>query len=80
MANKLEDINTFNITIKTSNEIYSYIMGWFRGYSEDIEIISDELLPDTNDLYHNDHVFKKMVKDYKQMKNDKLDYILKHNK
>ena len=55
-------------------------MNWMRSYPDDIEIISEEILPNTNNLYQKDPKFKQMVKDYKQMKNDKLDYILKHNK
>ena len=75
-----EDTNAFNITFKTSNEVYVFVMNWMRSYPSDIEIISEEILPDTNELYQNDRVFQKMVKDFKKMKNDKLDYILKNNK
>ena len=79
MPNK-EDVNVFNVTFKTTNEVYIFVMNWMRSYPDDIEIISEEILPNTNELYQKDPKFKQMVKDYKQMKNDKLDYILKHNK
>tara|TARA_R110002051_G_C8532163_1_gene469774 strand:+ start:205 stop:444 length:240 start_codon:yes stop_codon:yes gene_type:complete len=75
-----EDVNAFNVTFKTSNEVYVFVMNWMRSYPSDIEIISEEILPDTNELYQNDRVFQKMVKDFKKMKNDKLNYILKNNK
>jgi hypothetical protein len=74
-----EDVNAFNITFKTTNEVYIFFTDWMRSYPNDIEIISEEILPNTDDLYNNDPIFKKMVKDYKKLKNDKLDYILKHN-
>lgn len=76
---KKEDVNVFNVTFKTTNEIYLFVMNWARSYPTDIEIISEETLQDTNELYKKDPIFQKMVKDYKKMKNDKLDYILKHN-
>lgn len=79
MINK-EDVNAFNVTFKTTNEVYIFVTNWMRSYPDDIEIISEEILPDTNELYQNDPKFKQIVKDYKKMKNDKLDYILKHNK
>ena len=75
-----EDVNAFNVTFKTTNEVYVFVMNWMRSYPSDIEIISEEILPDTNELYQNDRTFQKMVKDFKKMKNDKLDYILKNNK
>ena len=76
MINK-DDIQTFSITFKTTNEGYLYILKWIEAHTE---LISDRILPDTQELYDTDPYFKKLVKASKDANNTKLDYILKHNK
>ncbi|MCP4355973.1 MAG: hypothetical protein GY793_10165 [Proteobacteria bacterium] len=74
------DIQTFSVTFKTTNEAYLYITNWLISYPKDIEVISDKILPDTQELYDNDPFFKKLVKISKDANDAKLDYINKHNK
>jgi hypothetical protein len=83
-----EDINTFNITFKTTNEIYKYMMDWVNNYPNDIEIvitpgdikvISDSIIRDTNQLYKKDDIFKKLVKNLSKAKKIKDDYAMKNN-
>ena len=74
----LTTVNTFNVTFKTTNEVQIFMMRWLRAYPNDIQIISEELLPDTRNLILTDSVFKSMVKDKKDLK--LTEYIMKHNK
>lgn len=77
---KKEDVNTFSITFKTTNEAYIFMMDWINSYPNDIEIISDRILPDTKFLHDNDPVFRKLVSASKKANDAKLDYINKCNK
>lgn len=70
-----EDINTFSITFKTSNEGYAYILSYIEAHTE---LVSDKVLPDTQFMYDNDPIFKKLVKISKDANNAKLDYINKN--
>ena len=83
-----EDVNTFNITFKTTNQIYKYMMDWVNNYPNDIEIlitpqdikvISDSIIRDTDQLYNNDDTFKKLVKNLSKSKKIKDDYAMKNN-
>jgi hypothetical protein len=47
----LETVNTFNVTFKTTNEVQIFIMRWLRAHPDDIDIISEDILPDTQELY-----------------------------
>ena len=76
----LTTVNTFNVTFKTTNEVQIFMMRWLRAYPNDIQIISEELLPDTRNLILTDSVFKSMVKDKKDLKLTISEYIMKHNK
>ena len=67
---------TVNITLKIRNdEVISLENYLGAAYN----LISFEHIPNTDDLYKNDPVFKKMVQDAKKMKRLKLDYVRKHN-
>ena len=77
---KKNDAITFNFTLKATNEVYDYMLNWIRSYPDDIEVISDKILADTQELYDNDATFKKLVKNSKDADRIKLDYINKHNK
>jgi hypothetical protein len=72
-----EDIGTFNITFKTTNEGYAYILNWLQSHTE---VISDKVIEDTKELYDNDMYFRSLVKMEKKARSNKLDYILKHTK
>jgi len=72
-----EDINTFSITFKCTNERYAGILKWL---SYVYEVVSDSVIPNTKELYENDSHFKKLVKAEKEARRNKLDYINKHNK
>ena len=72
-----EDIQTFSITFKTTNEASSYITRWMEAHG--VDIISDRVLPNTDEMYKNDPVFKKMLKEEKIRKRAKEDYIIKNN-
>ena len=76
MINK-EDIGTFNITFKTTNEGYAYILSWLETHTE---VISDKITENTEELYNNDKYFRALVKMEKKARSEKLDYINKHNK
>ena len=52
MINK-EDTITFNVTVKTSNEIESFMLKWVRSFPEHINIISYNKVQDTKELYQN---------------------------
>lgn len=71
------DENTFSITFKASNQAYQYILSWMNEYTE---VISDRVLPNTQELYDNDPYFRKLLKASKDADIAKLDYINKHNK
>jgi hypothetical protein len=75
----LETVNTFNVTFKTTNEVQIFMMNWVRAHPNDIQIISEELLPDTRNLISKDPVFKKMIKNKKDLKLTVSEYIKKHN-
>lgn len=76
MINK-EDIGTFNITFKTTNEGYAYILNWLQSHTE---VIGDKIVEDTEELYDSDKHFRSLVKMEKKARNNKLNYILKNNK
>ena len=76
---KLEDVNTFNITFKTTNQVYQFMMDWVRSYPNDIDIISDSIIRDTNQLYKKDDMFKKLVSNVKKVNKIKDEYAMKHN-
>ena len=83
-----EDINTFSITFKTTNEIKDYMMDWVNNYPndikiirkpEDIKLISDRLIRDTDEMYKQDDVFKKIIKNISKASKIRDDYAMKHN-
>ena len=74
-----EDINTFNITFKTTNEAYLFITNWMGSYPEDINVISDTVLRDTDELYKQDEMFKKLVSNVKKASKIRDEYAMKHN-
>ena len=76
---KLEDVNTFNITFKTTNQVYQFMMDWVRSYPNDIDVISDSIIRDTNQLYKKDEMFKKLVSNVKKANKIKDEYAMKHN-
>jgi len=71
-----KDIGTFNITFKTTLEHYNQILNVLN---QNVDVISDSVVPDTKELYNNDDYFKKLVKAEKDARNNKLNYINKHN-
>ena len=75
---KKNDRITFNFTLKATNEVYDYMERWIRSYPDDIEVISDKILADTQELYDNDSTFRKLVKNSKEADKVKLEYINKH--
>ena len=75
----LETVNSFNVTFKTTNEVQVFMMKWVRAHPNHIQIISEELLPDTRNLISKDPVFKNMIKDKKDLKLKVSEYIKKHN-
>lgn len=74
------EIRTFSITFKTTNEAYKYFSDLLESYPNDIEIVSNRVLPNTQELYDNDPYFRKLLKASKDADIAKLDYINKHNK
>lgn len=76
----LATVNTFNVTFKSSNKFQMKIMKMIRARPNDIHIISEELLPDTRNLLSTDPVFKKMIKEKKDLKLKVSEYVKKHNK
>ena len=76
----LTTVNTFNVTFKTTNEVQIFMMRWIRAHPNDIQIISEEQFPDTKELLLTDPIFKKMIKDKKDLKLAVSEYIMKHNK
>jgi hypothetical protein len=76
----LTTVNTFNVTFKTTNEVQIFMMKWVRSYPDHIQITSEEKFPDTKELLLNDPIFKKMIKDKKDLKLAVSEYIKKHNK
>lgn len=70
-----EDVNTFSITFKTTNEGYAYILSWMEAYTE---LISDRVLPNTQELYDTNEHFKALVKNVKKAQRERDDYINKN--
>jgi len=74
---KPDDEQTFNITFKTTNEGYSYILNWLKHHTE---LISDRVLPDTDDLYESNESFRAILKKIKKDKDIRDSIINKQNK
>jgi hypothetical protein len=67
---------TINATIKVNNHNLIDLENWLNNK---FTLISFTHLQDTNEMYKNDPIFKKMTKDAKIEKNRRLDYIIKNN-
>lgn len=72
-----EDVNTFSITFKTTNEAYSYILSWIEAHTE---LISDVVLPNTQELRDDNKHFKKLIDNVKKAKKERDLFIQKYNK
>lgn len=72
-----DDIGTFSITFKTTNEGYAYITSWMEEFTD---IVSNKVLPKTEGLYEEDELFRKLVKSVKSAQRERDNYINKHNK
>lgn len=67
-----EDIQTFSVTFKTTNEGYAYFLSELEAFTE---VISDRILPETEELYKNDTHFKKLVSNVKKATRERDKYI-----
>ena len=67
---------TINATVKVNNHNLIDLENWLNNK---FTLISFTHLQDTNEMYKNDPIFKKMTKDAKMEKNRRLDYIIKNN-
>ncbi len=74
-----DDIQTFSITFKSTNEAYKYITDFMKAYPNDIEIISDVILKDTTKMYKEDNTFKKLVKSVKDAQRIRDEYAINNN-
>ena len=70
-----EDVNTFSITFKTTNEGYSYIDSFINAHCE---VIKSSVIADTEKAYKEDKHFKKLVDNCRKANKDRLDYINKY--
>ena len=67
---------TINTTLKVKACDVVNLEDWLN-YKYDL--ISFEHIANTDEMYKNDPVFKKLVKQAKDLKNARLDYIMKNN-
>ena len=67
---------TINTTLKVKA---SDVVGLENALKENFDLISFEHIANTDEMYKNDPVFKKLVKQAKDLKNARLDYIMKNN-
>lgn len=71
-----EDKTTVNITLKIKNKNIVKVENYLN---DAFDLISFEHLHDTEIMYKNDSNFKKLVKQSGDLKNQRLDYIMKNN-
>ncbi len=71
----MEEI-TINVTLKLHKSEVINFENWLR---KNIEVIDFTHLPDTEQLYLNDPIFKKLVKQKKDLQRTTWEYIMKNN-
>lgn len=67
---------TVNITLKLKNHNLTEFENWLKNR---FKLISFNHLEDTDNMYEQDKNFKKVLKQYKDIKKLKDDYIIKNN-
>lgn len=65
-----------NTTFEVEEEGVTYIESWLKEYTK---LINYKVIPDTNELYSIDPVFKKLVKNVKLATQRRDEYINKAN-
>lgn len=68
---------TVNMTFKIRGK---YLVTFENEMRNTIDVIDYRVVPNTEHLYENDTTFQKLVKKEKQARNEKQEYINKHNK
>ena len=71
-----EGKTTINTTLKINNHNVTEFENWL---SSKFDLISFQHLENTGKMYEEDAHFKKLVKLNKDLKNQRIDYILKNN-
>jgi glycerate kinase len=71
-----EEKTTLVITLKAKN---NEVVNLENVLKDNFELISFEHIQDTSKMYEKDPTFKKLVKQAKELKNQRLDYIMKNN-
>ena len=69
-------MKTVNITLKVNDSDLTSLESDLRGFTQ---VIDFRIVADTERLYKEDNTFKKLVKAKKELSNQILDYINKHN-
>ena len=72
----MSEETTVNITLKLKNHILVDFENWLK---DNYNLISFTHLQNTDKMYQEDKGFKKVLKQYKDIKRVKDDYILKNN-
>lgn len=72
----MSEETTVNITLKLKNHNVTDLENWLN---DKFTLISFSHLQNTDKMYQEDKVFKKVLKQYKDIKRIKDDYILKNN-
>ena len=70
------DETTVNITLKLKNHILVDFENWLK---DNYNLISFAHLQNTDNMYQDDKAFKKVLKQYKDIKKLKDEYIIKNN-
>ena len=69
-------MKTVNITLKVNDHELTSFESWL---GQQVEVISFKVIPDTEKLYKEDKVFKKLVKNAKEANKVKEIYINENN-
>ncbi len=69
-------MRTVNTTFEVEEEGVTYIESWLQNYTK---LINYKVIPDTNELYLNDPIFKKLVHNVKVSTKLRDEYINKVN-
>lgn len=76
ISKNLEGETTVNTTLKVKNHNVTDLENWLN---EKFNLISFSHLQNTDKMYNEDNYFKKVLKQYKEVKKRKDEYIIKNN-
>ena len=69
-------MKTINVTLKINECELTRFESWLR---HSLDVVDLRVVPDTEELYKTDKTFKKLVKKYKDAREQKNIYINEHN-